>query len=353
MWRRWLPVGLAILLGVAGLLTWGRLDSQAVPKMTDLARRVIGDTAMLHVEEAVFGAQNRLDEWRYGLRKGAHGVRRAPEAPAPLPATPRAAPLEQLARTPIVGLAGDPPDATAGVWQDKGYYRLTHVYPETQLPSVADIAVIDPRQARLRLVCGSSEPAAFGDGQIPARERAAALMAFSGGFQYHHDHGGIVIDGKSLQPMRDQAGTLVVYRDGRVRVGRWGKEFTRVTPAMQYVRQCLLLVEHSTFNADEPYKALALGRKFFVYRTAIGVRPDGLLVYAAGDKLSAGGLAQAMISAGATDAICLDMNHGNATCGVFTHAKGTLGIAPLTARFPAPARFLGANYRDFFYLTRK
>jgi len=349
-WR----IGLILLVGAIAFSIWLLMDSQAVPRLADLTRRVVGDRAVLRLEECVFGVENRLDKWRYAREVKSGRLQPLPQfEPILPPPAPSTKPQPSTEMTPIGRLRNNG-DEAAGQWVDKGYYCKTYVYPETELPSIADIVIIDPRHARLHLVCGSREPAPFGNGSIPKEHRDTALMAFSGGFQYRHGHEGIVIDGKALKPMKQHAGTLVVLRDGRVKVGRWGKDFTRVTPDMQYARQCLLLVENGAFNEHEPYKAYALDRRFYVYRTAIGVCADGRMVYAGGDKLSAAGLAKAMIAAGAVSAICLDMNRGNATCGLFAQdAKGRLTINPLTSRFLNPSRFLGNNYRDFFYLVSK
>ncbi|MHB0939320.1 MAG: phosphodiester glycosidase family protein [Armatimonadota bacterium] len=351
--RRWSRIGLVLLAGAVAFVIWLLTDSQAAPKLADLARRVMGDQAVLRLEECVFGVENRLDKWRYAREVKSGRAEPLPRLEPLLPPPPPSASTEPSTDLMPIALRNNG-DEEAGQWVDKGYYRRTYVYPETELPSIADVIVIDPRRARLHLVCGARDPTAFGNGRIPEEHRDAALMAFSGGFQYRHGHDGIVIDGKALKPLKKNGGTLVVLRDGRVKVGRWGKDFTRVTPDMHYARQCLLLVENGAFNEHEPYKAYALDRRFFVYRTAIGVRADGRVVYAGGDKLSAAGLAKAMIAAGAVSAICLDMNRGNATCGLFTRDdKGRLDIKPPTPRFLNPDRFLGSNYRDFFYLVKK
>jgi len=304
--------GVAVLTVIVIL---NHFDSQTIPKTVDRVRSIIGERNTLRLEEAGYGVINFLDEKRFAVKKDLGN---------------------QALAAPFVRK------------KPANFYELTQARGD--LDAIIDIAIIDLDQVDLHLVCGTRDPAK-GSGIIPVGDKDRLVMAFSGGFQYQHDRGGIAFDGHALRPMKKNAGTLIVFQDGRVVIGKWGRDFTELSPEMKYVRQCLLLVDKGKFNDREPFDAYVLGRGVRVFRSALGITKGGKLVYAAGNKISAKSLAEAMMANGVISAICLDMNYGNATCGVVSHQKGKISIKPLTERFPDPRRFLGTNYRDFFYLT--
>jgi hypothetical protein len=328
----------ALAVTVVLFACWLRIDSHAIPATVDLTRNVIGDANMLKLEMVYYTAENAWVQKSF-----AHAV-----------STGAVRPVQANSITPLVRQTLNLPDelchgALAGTWINEGSFYRTSICPEDTLGSVADIVFIEKSQADLKLVCGTEDPAPGGSGRILHDDLPKAFMAFSGGFQYRHDRCGIVIAGKMLRPMKKRAGTICVYTDGTVRIGRWGRDFTTLPPQVTYARQCLSLIDHGRFTAEEPFDCYALGNKFYVYRSALGVTKNGNLVYAAGNALSARGLAKAMITAGVVNAMHLDMNYGNATCGVIRNNR----IQPLTKRFPSPNRFLGTNSRDFFYIAKK
>lgn len=312
-----MAAGLVLLL--ISVFIWSRFDSQAMPKIVDALRSVIGDRSMLSLESAFYTVSNKIDEERFALNHKTGNQALAAEL------SPKKKPVQQNLYT-VTSAPGD-------------------------LDGIVDLVQIDLEKSRLKLVCGTRDPAA-GSGVISFQDRAKTLLAFSGGFQYKHDFCGIVVDGKVMRPMKKKAGTLIIYQDGRVAVGQWNRDFTKVKPEMKYIRQNMLLIDHGKFNTTAPYQIYALDGRFRIFRSAVGVTKNGELIYAAGNKLSAKRLAEVMIAFGTVSAICLDMNYGNATCGIFVHTKEKLAIKPLTGRFPNPGRFLGRNYRDFFYVAR-
>lgn len=300
-----------------GFWLWSKCDSQAIPKTVDFVRGIIGDKKMLALEQGYYSLQNSIEEKKYNLFAGSAKASDEVTKPA------------------------ETPKATS---------FFEHQQVKGEVGHKIDIATIDRDKADLHLVCGTRDPAK-GVGRIPKEHRKTVGMAFSGGFQYKHDFCGIALSGKCLRPMKKSAGTIVVYNDGRVEMGKWERDYKKVTPEMRYVRQGLLLIDGKKFNASAPYNTYALDGKTRVFRSALGLTRGGKLVYAAGNA-SAKGLAEAMIKVGVVTAVHLDMNYGNATCGVVTHCKGKMTIKPLSSQFPKPDRFLATDYRDFFYLTK-
>jgi len=152
--------------------------------------------------------------------------------------------------------------------------------------------------------------------------------------------------------MKDGLGTLVVFRDGRVKVGKWGRDWTRVTPQMRDARQGFMLIDKGKFCSNPLFDIYAQDKETYVRRSAIGVTRQGAVVYATGNELSADGLARAMIAAGVVSAIHLEMNLSRVLCGVPQASGDKLTFVPLTPRCCDPRSLAGTRERDFMYVTK-
>jgi hypothetical protein len=91
------------------------------------------------------------------------------------------------------------------------------------------------------------------------------------------------------------------------------------------------------------------------WRSALGVSADGKsMYYAAGPSLTLQSLAQALIIAGASQAIQLDINNYWVYFGEVVFSQGKPQTTPL---FPDwkdnPERYLQSYTRDFFYVTAR
>jgi len=350
--KKWLKK-IAVVFSVIflGFFVWNHFDSRAIPKTVDAVRSVIGDQAVLKMEETFYGAKNTLSRIAFNAEVKS-GVTKQEEM-TQLSAPPiEASFISSL--VPIAMINSPRKDSeNVGKWIDKGVYAKTSGYFQKGTNNLADIAVFDPGKIELHLVCGTADPAPGGSGKIPKDDLEKAIAAFSGGFQHKHYPSGIIVDGKLLKSMRKDAGTIVVFKDGKIRVGKWGRDFVKVTPEMKDARQCLYLVDKGKCVAEKWYDCFALKNDVSVNRSGIGLDKDGRLIYAAGKEYTFQGLANALIAAGAVQAMCLDMNYSNYTCGVFSREEGKIKIYPLTSRFCDPSRFLATNSRDFFYITKK
>ena len=163
---------------------------------------------------------------------------------------------------------------------------------------------------------GWQEP---GGGPWPVKDelgtgaRSGLLAAFNSAFRLQDARGGFYGYGRTLQPLRPDAASLVVYRDGRMNVGAWGRDI-RMTPDVQVVRQNLaLIVDHGhpvagLANNSGGRWGYTLGNAYYVWRSGLGVTRTGDLVFAVGDRLSAPSLADLLVRAGAIRAMELDIN---------------------------------------------
>jgi len=177
-------------------------------------------------------------------------------------------------------------------------------------------------------------------------------MAFTGGFKYRHDKGGMALDGKVLRPMKKGLGTLVLFKDGKVSIGKWGRDWKSLTPRMRDMRQGFILVDHGKYCDNPLFNIYSQDKNTYVRRSALGVTTHGALVYATGNNLSAKGLARAMMAAGVVSAVHLEMNLSRVLCGVPKNKNGELTLVPLTIRCCDPKSLAGTRERDFMYITK-
>jgi len=92
-----------------------------------------------------------------------------------------------------------------------------------------------------------------------------------------------------------------------------------------------------------------LGNKTYVWRSAVGVRKDGSLVFVAGASMSIGTLASVVHDTGVVRAMELDINPAWTNFMTYTHpSKGVAKPHMLTKDMqPNPYRYLQPSSRDF------
>jgi len=86
-----------------------------------------------------------------------------------------------------------------------------------------------------------------------------------------------------------------------------------------------------------------------VWRSAVGVRSDGALVFAVGPSLSARTLANILRDAGAVRAMELDINPEWTNFMTYTHPRRGVAVPHMLTRDaqPNPYRYLQPSSRDF------
>jgi hypothetical protein len=231
------------------------------------------------------------------------------------PHLPPPAAMQPLASPAIAG---------EGQWSPVGRVvgGVPAIYETTLRPDavhtsyVVGVAWMDTKLLRATLYSGSQIP---GGGPFvntaPIQPPAASSLvaAFNAGFLMSDAEGGYYTDGKVVIPLRSQAASFVVYRNGTTAVGAWGRDVT-MTPDVVSVRQNLdLLVDNgqtvSGLNAsDTTAWGQTLGGAVYVWRSGLGVTADGALVYVGGPGLNITDLANLLVRTGAVRAMELDIN---------------------------------------------
>ena len=290
----------------------------------------------------------------------------APVTTAPLPTAPGTLP-----RPTDIAPMVEPALAGEGVWHPEG--RTFHGQPvvyeaflrasTTYTSQVAGVAWMDASVLQAALYSGSYIPGG-GPWKLTApvgtAEAQSLVAAFNSGFRLQDAGGGYYTQGQMVAPLRTDAASVVIFRDGSMNIGAWGRDFV-MSPSVVAVRQNLkLLVDNGTPAADLSMGAwgATLHNNLAVWRSGVGVTASGAIVYAAGPALTVPSLAELLQRAGAVRAMELDINTDWVNMSVYkpdapdTTASGANGQTLLSTMSGGAGRFFSASWnRDFFTLS--
>jgi hypothetical protein len=321
---------------------------------------------------------NAAEQWYYSRRPPSTKTLAQPGVV--LPAAPLPTPAKAKTPTANGGLPA-PSDispvatgvsADGGRWQPAGRtvngrptLFTTSFRPFPQYPGVVvGAAWIDTTMVRSTLVAGTATPGGTGwawGSRIPASERPGLLAAFNSGFRFQDTAGGFYAEGRQAIPLVDGQASFIVRSDGSATVGQWGRD-AQLGPTIIAVRQNLKLI----VDGGHPVPGLttnatgAFGTRHqqlqYTWRSAIGVDPNGALVYVSGNNLTLAMLADALVEAGAARGMQLDIHTNNVTFNLYQPSPQPAGVtaAKLTPDMARPAtRYLQPDQRDFIALTLK
>jgi hypothetical protein len=253
-----------------------------------------------------------------------------------------------------------------GVWHPTG--RTVHAIPAMYTTSlrpdsvhtslVTGVAWMDTKLLRAVLVAGTQEP---GGGwpwgaEVPPAQRSVLAATFNSGFKLSDSHGGFYADGRTAAPLVNGEASLVISKGGTATVAQWGRDAT-MGPNVAAVRQNLsLIVDHGRPVPGLAQDSIAkwgatLGNQVLVWRSGLGVDPNGGLIYAAGPGLSVASLARVLARAGAVRAMELDINTDWTSFSYYRpHPASQLGVDAfklLPDMVRSADRYLVPDERDF------
>ncbi|KAB8139898.1 SH3 domain-containing protein [Chloroflexia bacterium SDU3-3] len=293
-------------------------------------------------------------------------------------APPPSAPDTTWALAPIPTAIADGQLPYEGQWQflpaasDGGApaMAVTAFRPDPARPDIqVAVVAVDLARAQLHMVAGTLEPQTnvltptvplVRDGRIPDADRERLLAAFNGGFKAIHGNDGMGIGDMVFRQPVDGRATLAVLASGEVRVGLWGRDFTAEMGLAAWRQNGQLLVDAGQVTPRALEGGAGWGasvdKQVETWRSGVGVSADGrTLFYAVGDALTSARLAQALAAAGAQSAMQMDIN--NYWVRFVTYQRGQDGALlaqPLISAMPRErGKYLGAEERDFMYLTAK
>lgn len=401
-WAGMVLAGLILIVVILFLVMslWPGVGAQGA----DLLRGVIGDKTVAGLEMAVFQVQDTFSRWKYDL--GIEKPAAAWETASTITPLQTLTPPSQGTLTPVNTAEGlpatqtwaatfasrpfatptpaylqptnVPPLGTAageGVWspyiQGESGHTLafrTFLQPDPSRPyTLVAVVAFDLRHTALHFIMGTQEPASpngpLRSGMMPEEDRIpnVLLAAFNGGFKARHGEFGAMQDGTIYLPPKYGLGTLVIYKDGSVRLGEWGKD-VYMTPDIVSLRQNGPLVVQQgkinprIYNNDPKDWGYTVNDVSPTIRTGIGLSQDGrTLYYFIGPSLSMEMLAKSMQAAGAWNGIQLDINNYWSLFVKITVVKGQLVPEPLLPKLMVAYtdRYLYDSSRDFFYVTTK
>jgi hypothetical protein len=252
-----------------------------------------------------------------------------------------------------------------GVWQPVGSLvdglpavYVTRIRPDAVHTSVlASMMWFDTDLTKAMLVPGYIEPGgpSPSQGALPKVYWPSVLANFNGGFRLADSRGGYYYQGDSVAPLVHGRASAVITQDGRLQIGAWGRDVS-MTPQVSVVLQNLDLI------VDNGRSMVASGDNFqwgatthgesYAWRSALGQRADGSLVYIGSPGLSAQTMAQTLVRAGVVRAMVLDMNNWWVAGFYFSH---TASGAPVCAKLDPNIqegcnRFLNRYKRDSFQI---
>jgi Phosphodiester glycosidase len=280
-----------------------------------------------------------------------------PESSSPTGTPSQAAVLAPMPSQARPALPGE------GVWQSlvslhgKPAIRAAFLRPDPQHTSyLVGVVLMNQKLVRMALHPGYRVPGDSGSpvpSQVPPAQRDALLATFNSGFTMADANGGYWQNGKTVVPLTSGAASMVLYKNGHVDVLRW----TGATPGpdVAAVRQNLgMLVDHGTISPDVNSTTTrtwgkTVGNATYVWRSAVGIRKDGTLIFVVGASMSVPTLAKIMHDAGAVRAMELDINKAWTNFITYSHpGKGVAVPRMLTKdEHPNPYRYLQPSSRDF------
>lgn len=214
---------------------------------------------------------------------------------------------------------------------------------------------MDPHLARFDLHPGFDVPGPVtgATDHLTGSQRGSVLATFNSGFTMVDARGGYWQKGTTKRALRVGAASMVFTTSGGLDVRTWqgGEPGGNIVA----VRQNLdLLVNHARITpaVSDPSSTAwgkTVGNRAFVWRSAVGVRADGSVVFVVGPALSVATLANLAHAAGAVRAMELDINQDWTNYLLYHHlVSGGVQPAKLTPdEVPNPHRYLASSSRDF------
>lgn len=221
---------------------------------------------------------------------------------------------------------------------------------------VATMVVIDQTHLRAGLFNGSELPG--GSWQrgnfVPKALRPALVAAMNGGFRFDHMLGGYKTEGVEVKPLRNGDATLAVGRDGRLVLGRLGRDLVDDGSWLSLRQNLMLMVDDGASQVQQAISegvwwGADQGNAVYVKRSAVCQLGDGRLAYVIADPVDAQQFARSMIAMGCRKAIQLDINVDWPLFTTFTHDTGEAVPHFVDRRMTGnPRRSLDGSSKDFF-----
>ena len=365
--RRLVIIFSSLLLLMIGLVCFIKFDTAKAAEFTDnVLRPILGAKNVIFLEKIFFNTSDKFQQ----ISTKERAIRAPQFNDDSLNNEMNASGLE-LTTIPVD--SGFQTLKNEGIWKimklssfpDEGVMAYTFIRPDTSRPySIVTIAQLDMKKMNLGIVAGIKEPGGKlgnpGPGIVPKEivESNRLVAAFDGGFQYRDGEYGMIVDGKTYLPLRNDLGTIVGYKNGEVKIIDYtGQDLGK---DVAFVRQnCPILIVNGILGVEDVKNKKLWGRTFtsgiYTWRTGMGINKNGNLLFAVGNSLTPTTLAIALRMAGAENAIQLDINPNWVRFNIFSPlGNGKYDSIPLTHDLKNGATaYLTGYSKDFFYVYKK
>lgn len=382
-WTYWRRRILAVLAIVGVWVAWSIGGALAAPGTDGTAERVAQWARIHHLGWAITGAEKvkyqLFDKPETGgtvgaiptVGQGADPTTSTATTPPAAPAGSPAPTIDERVDRHVVPTTPAPADITPiaagsvpneGVWQPmyevngRVAARATYLRPDAQHTGyLVGVVWMDPKLVSFTLHPGYNVPGGTGwaePNQIPQKLRSRVLATFNSGFMMQDAHGAMWQKGHATGPLRQGGASMVITDDGVLDVVKWTGQ---PGPDVHSIRQNLVLmvdggkvtpaVTNSSYTAEW---GATIGNAAYVWRSAVGVRKDGSVLFVAGPAMSVQTLAALLVHVGAVRAMELDINPSWTNYITYTQENGkvTPHMFPQGAQ-PSPWRYLTPSTRDF------
>lgn len=360
---------LALAVLFVGLVLFLKLDTSGAAVLTDnVLRPLLGDNNVIYLEKIFFNSSDLVERLTHNSSSTV-----APQFENQGSGTNITGGKLNLA--PLAVNNNFKPIDGEGIWQN----RPLSLFPDQEVMaytfirsdpdrsySLTTIVQMDMSVLRMASVAGTKQPGGPvgkpGPGVIPKDviNSGNLVAAFDGGFQYKDGAYGMIVGDTTYLPLKNDLGTLVGYEDGSLKIVDYTGQ--SLGDNVAYVRQnCPILINNSEISVTDPRSKALWGRlaagtvDIYTWRSGIGLTKGGNLLFAVGNNLTPETLAAALKSAGAVNAIQLDINPIWVRFNIFDPiGPGKYSSTMLTKDLRDGSReYLNGYTKDFFYLYKK
>jgi len=230
---------------------------------------------------------------------------------------------------------------------------------------VVGVVWMDTNLLTALLYCGSQIPGGgpfWHNAPIGSARSKTLGAAFNAGFLMQNADGGYFTDGKTYKKLRNGAASVVIFKNGRMVVAKWGRDVL-MTNQIASVRQNLdLIVDnskeiHGLRNPKSTRWGDVVGPNQDVWRSGLGITKSGALVYVGGPGMSLSDLADVMLRAGVEEGMELDYGLDWVQFSSFTGVPGDVidasnGTSLLSSMPGEPDRYFSSFWEhDLFTMS--
>jgi hypothetical protein len=390
---RWIFLGglFLIVLGGIAFVVLNRLG--LLGDVVEGFRKITGEPGTKFVrwaEEIYFEARYDASVWWGGEAPNSEGAKALVVSQLTVAPMPRARQLYDTPESQPQSTFVDPfiPRSDTIPWTPYYHADGTHsgiyaaqIFPNDLLPNEpVYLAWIDPRELKFNWVSGAEEPMPKDGvypedlnrtGRIPKADHEQLVAAFNGGYLSKHGAFGAKFDGVQVLPPRHGLATAAINKNGELKIGEWGRDFTiKDKDIITYRQNLRLTIDNGEIHKDIRWRTYGASRptahsedplsgdlKAHTWRSGLGMTKEGVIIFAAGDYLDGELLANALLAAGADRAMQLDVNSSYFCVFVFfeKNAAGKLEALVLGPKMtPTGGKFINAaNKKDFAYITKR